>query len=87
MESALLPAAVEWDSTPTMTPATSTLVVAPSITALANSDGLKGLGQDSPIDGAAAIAAIYVAQDLFSDATKPFDKVPTTAPPRRCRSG
>jgi len=54
---------------------TSTLVIALPITALANGDGLKGLGQDSPIDGAAAIAAIYVAQDLFSDAAKPFDKV------------
>jgi RHS repeat-associated protein len=40
-----------------------------------NSDGLKGLGQDSPIDGAAAIAAIYVAQDLLSDATKPLAKL------------
>ncbi len=40
-----------------------------------NSDGLKGMAQDSPIDGAAAIAAAYVIQDLFSDATKPFDKV------------
>ena len=46
-----------------------------SITAVANSDGLKGLGQDSPIDGAAAIAAFHVIQDLFSDAAKPFDKV------------
>ena len=46
-----------------------------AINAAANSDGLKGLGQDSPIDGAAAIAAAYVVQDLFSDATKPLDKV------------
>lgn len=45
------------------------------INASANSDGLKGLGQDSPIDGAAAIAAIFVAQDLFSDTAKPLDKV------------
>ncbi|MGD9882922.1 MAG: hypothetical protein AB7F22_36755 [Reyranella sp.] len=37
--------------------------------------GLKGLGQDSPIDGAAAIAALHVAQDLLSDAAKPLDKV------------
>lgn len=46
-----------------------------SINSAANSDGLRGMGQDSPIDGAAAIAALYVAQDLFSDASKPFDKV------------
>ncbi|WP_354084496.1 RHS repeat-associated core domain-containing protein [Bradyrhizobium sp. S3.3.6] len=46
-----------------------------AISATVNSDGLKGLGQDSPIDGAAAIAAIYVAQDLFSDATKPLGKL------------
>lgn len=46
-----------------------------SMSAAANSDGLKGFGQDSPIDGAVAIAALYVAQDLFSDAAKPFDKV------------
>jgi RHS repeat-associated protein len=46
-----------------------------AINAVANSDGLKGMGQDSPIDGAAAIAAAYVIQDLFSDSTKPFDKV------------
>ena len=49
--------------------------VATGSPALVNSDGLKGLGQDWPIDGAAAIAAIHVAQDLFSDAAKPFDKV------------
>jgi RHS repeat-associated protein len=46
-----------------------------SFTAVANSDGLKGFGQDSPIDGAAAIAAAYVAQDLLSDPGKFFDKV------------
>ena len=46
-----------------------------AITALTNSDGPKGLGQDSPIDGAAAIAALYVAQDLLSDPAKPFDKM------------
>jgi YD repeat-containing protein len=37
--------------------------------------GLKGLGQDSPIDGAAAIAEVYVAQDLLSDTTKPLAKL------------
>jgi YD repeat-containing protein len=46
-----------------------------AVSAIVNSDGLKGLGQDSPIDGAAAIAAIYVAQDLLSDATKPLAKL------------
>jgi RHS repeat-associated protein len=46
-----------------------------AVSAIVNSDGLKGLGQDSPIDGAAAIAAVYVAQDLFSDATKPLAKL------------
>lgn len=46
-----------------------------SINAAANSDGLRGMGQDSPIDGAAAIAALHVAQDLFGDVAKPFDKV------------
>jgi YD repeat-containing protein len=40
-----------------------------------NSDGLKGLGQDAPIDGAAAIAAVYVAQDLLSDPAKPLAKL------------
>lgn len=33
------------------------------------------MGQDSPIDGAAAIAAACVIQDLMSDPAKPFDKV------------
>ena len=46
-----------------------------AIAAAPNSDGLVGMGQASPIDGAAFIAATYVAQDLFSDAAKPFDKV------------
>lgn len=46
-----------------------------AMNATSNSDGLKGMAQDSPIDGAAAIAAAYVIQDLFSDSTKPFDKV------------
>ncbi|MCC7483609.1 MAG: hypothetical protein IT529_01350, partial [Burkholderiales bacterium] len=45
------------------------------INATVNSDGLKGLAQDSPIDGAAAIAAAYVAQDLFSDSAKPLQKL------------
>jgi hypothetical protein len=40
-----------------------------------NSDGLKGLGQDAPIDGAAAIAEVYVAQDLLSDPNKPLAKL------------
>jgi RHS repeat-associated protein len=46
-----------------------------SVNAAANSDGLKGMGQDSPIDGAAFIAAAYVAQDLLNDPAKPFDKL------------
>lgn len=46
-----------------------------AISAIVNSDGLKGMGQDSPIDGAAAIAASYVIQDLLSDSSKPLDKV------------
>src|SRR5262249_25409666 len=46
-----------------------------SISATANSDGLKGMGQDSPIDGAAAIVEAYVAQDLMSDPTKPLANV------------
>jgi YD repeat-containing protein len=46
-----------------------------AINAIINSDGLKGMGQDSPIDGAAAIAAVYVAQDLLSDPAKPLAKV------------
>jgi YD repeat-containing protein len=46
-----------------------------AMSATANSDGLKGLAQDSPIDGAAAIAAAYVVQDLMSDPAKPLDKM------------
>jgi RHS repeat-associated protein len=46
-----------------------------AMSASSNSDGLKGMGQDSPIDGAAVIAAAYVIQDLFSDGAKPLDKV------------
>jgi len=46
-----------------------------AIRAAINSDGFKGLGQDSPIDGAAAIAAAYVAQDLYSDTAKPLPKL------------
>jgi YD repeat-containing protein len=46
-----------------------------AISATLNSDGLKGLGQDSPIDGAAAIAEIYVTQDLLSDSAKPLAKL------------
>ncbi len=46
-----------------------------AINATMNSDGLKGLGQDSPIDGAAAIAEVYVAQDLLSDPAKPLAKL------------
>jgi RHS repeat-associated protein len=46
-----------------------------AISATVNSDGLKGLAQDSPIDGAAAIAAAHVAQDLFSDSAKPLQKL------------
>jgi RHS repeat-associated protein len=45
------------------------------IKAIINSDGLRGLGQDSPIAGAAAIAAAYVAQDLFDDLDKPLNKL------------
>src|SRR5262249_12063411 len=40
-----------------------------------NSDGLKSLGQDASIDGAAAIAEVYVAQDLLSDPAKPLAKL------------
>lgn len=43
-----------------------------AIGASMNSDGLKGLGQDSPIDGAAAIAEAFVSQDLVSDPNKPL---------------
>ena len=46
-----------------------------AIDATVNSDGLKGMGQDLPIDGAAAIVGAYVAQDLFSDSTKPLANV------------
>jgi YD repeat-containing protein len=46
-----------------------------AISATLNSDGLKGLGQDAPIDGAAAIAEVYVAQDLLSDPAKPLAKL------------
>jgi YD repeat-containing protein len=46
-----------------------------AISASLNSDGLKGLGQDSPIDGAAAIVGLYIIQDLLSDATKPLNKM------------
>ncbi|MBI2739224.1 MAG: RHS repeat-associated core domain-containing protein [Rhodospirillales bacterium] len=46
-----------------------------ALSAGVNSDGLQGMAQDSPIDGAAFIAAAYVAQNLLSDPTKPFDKI------------
>jgi RHS repeat-associated protein len=46
-----------------------------AINALINSDGWQGLGQDSPIDGAAAIVAAYIAQDLYTDTTKPLAKI------------
>lgn len=38
------------------------------ITATPNSDGFQGLGEDGPIDAAAAIVALYVAQDLLTGA-------------------
>ncbi|CAN7548504.1 RHS repeat-associated core domain-containing protein [Bradyrhizobium sp. LjRoot220] len=37
------------------------------------------MGQDSPIDGAAAIVGAYVAQDLLSDPAKPLSKVIITS--------
>ncbi|MGE0254355.1 MAG: RHS repeat-associated core domain-containing protein [Alphaproteobacteria bacterium] len=40
-----------------------------------NSDGFRGLGKDSPIDAAAAIAAIYIARDLLSDTSFPLDRM------------
>jgi RHS repeat-associated protein len=46
-----------------------------AIRADASSDGIKGMAQDSPIEGAAFIAASFVAQSLFSDAAKPLDKI------------
>jgi len=46
-----------------------------AITASPNSDGLKGLAQDSPIQGAAAIVEIYASLDLLSDSGKPLTNV------------
>ena len=46
-----------------------------AITASASSDGFKGMGRDSPVDGAAVIAAAFVIQDLFKDPAKPLDKM------------
>jgi RHS repeat-associated protein len=40
-----------------------------SITALADSDGFQGFGEDSPISGASAIATIFVLQDIFNNQT------------------
>ena len=50
-----------------------------AITARVNSDGLKGLGQDSPIDAAAAIVGLFVAQDLLTEAAKPLNKIVISA--------
>lgn len=52
------------------------------MTALPDSDGFEGLGDNSPIGGAAAIAAIYVAQDMLNLQTstlKPTERVIITA--------
>ncbi|MGF1628172.1 MAG: RHS repeat-associated core domain-containing protein [Kiloniellaceae bacterium] len=49
-----------------------------AITARADSDGFTGMGAASPIDGAAAIVAIYVVQDLLNAQTsnaKPLDRM------------
>jgi len=52
------------------------------IKALVDSDGFLGLGENSPIDAAAAIAAIFVIQDILTDtgltptdARKPADRI------------
>jgi RHS repeat-associated protein len=36
------------------------------VTALVDSDGFEGMGENSPINGAAAIAALYVIQDILN---------------------
>ncbi len=46
-----------------------------SASAKASSDGLQGLGEDSALDAASAIAEIYVSLDLLTDAAKPLDKM------------
>ncbi|MGE0265473.1 MAG: DUF6531 domain-containing protein [Candidatus Obscuribacterales bacterium] len=44
------------------------------LSASEDSDGLRAMGYDSPIAGAAVIAEIFVCVELFKDLTKPFDK-------------
>lgn len=39
-----------------------------------DSDGFQGMGEDSPVDAAAAIVALYVAQDLFTG-TKTLERM------------
>ena len=48
-----------------------------AITALADSDGFEGMAATSPVSGAAAIAAIYVVQDILNNANnaKPLDRM------------
>ena len=50
------------------------------------SDGFSGMGASSPINGASAIAAIYVLQDIFnqgSAADKPVDRIVIAAQTQR----
>jgi RHS repeat-associated protein len=48
------------------------------LTALPDSDGFEGMGDNSPVSGAASIAALYVLQDILNKVTstaKPTDRV------------
>ena len=48
-----------------------------NLSATVESDGLRGMGWDNPIAGAAALIEIFVSIDLFKDLTKPFKKYMT----------
>jgi RHS repeat-associated protein len=55
-------------------------------TALPDSDGFEGMGTNSPISGAVAIAALYVIQDILNEQTstaKPTDRVIVAAQAER----
>jgi RHS repeat-associated protein len=45
-----------------------------AITAKSDSDGLQGMGEDSPIDAASAIVSLYAAFDLLNP-SQPLDRV------------
>ncbi|MBX9941863.1 MAG: hypothetical protein K2Y32_21530 [Candidatus Obscuribacterales bacterium] len=45
-----------------------------ALTTRHNSDGYQVLGEDSPVDAAAAIVELFVTTDLYNDLTKPLNK-------------